>query len=26
MPLLIDKAQLLARLEPLMTAAGMSRV
>jgi hypothetical protein len=26
MPLLIDKALLLERLEPLMTAAGMSRV
>jgi hypothetical protein len=26
MPLLIDKAQLLARLEPLMTGAGMARV
>jgi hypothetical protein len=26
MPLLIDKALLLKRLEPLMTAAGMSRV
>ena len=26
MALLVDKAQLLARLEPLMTAAGMARV
>jgi hypothetical protein len=26
MPLLVDKAELLARLEPLMTAAGMARV